>query len=160
MRNAILGLALGMLAAGVLFWVQGRLAPAAGGARPEGPDLVPVFAQRNDRAEAAAHAHAFAVLCETFAAWLEQDGQAERPRIATWTAADEFRRELRKGQMRGWSFSVDYPKLPGVVEEYLAIAIGQRAADSRNELTPADRQRWVAAFRALAASADYAARQG
>lgn len=123
---------------------------------PDGPNLVAAFATNGDRTEAQLHAHTFATICASLADCFEYDASRPEPLLKTGVQIDELRRGVRQTRMKGWSFVAKYPDLGPRVEEFLVAELGT----SGGTLTPEQRAKWIAAFRRLAASAEYAAAKG
>lgn len=128
--------------------------------RPEGPDLVAAFSTNDNRAEAAAHAHAFATLCDELADCIEYDTRQPKPRLTTGVACDDLRRAAREMKFDGASLGSKYPGLPSAVDAFFVERVGTwggKFDDPKANKKAAD---WAAAFRQLAKCAEYAAKRG
>jgi len=117
-----------------------------------GPDLRAAFGQTDNPARARADAATFAALCRSIADVIEYDGRLDKPRLTTGAQLDRLRRWAREYNLDGVSLGTRYPALPPAIKTYLDEQLGTDAGP----LAPAHRQKWVAAYRTLAAAADAA----
>lgn len=123
---------------------------------PRGPDLVSVFAANQDKQAASQHAEMFGTICDKVAATLEVDSRrGDQRRIATGIDVAKYRSDLRFYTTSGWSFSSHYPALRTQVEAWLDAEAGR----DPKQLDDAATQRWIEAFRGLAAAAHHAAKR-
>ncbi|RCS43960.1 hypothetical protein DTL42_18410 [Bremerella cremea] len=120
---------------------------------PGGPNLLAVFQKADDARQAAADAQAFGLLCQSLADMIEFDGKQAEPQLVSGVQLDNFRTLSRFYQTGGGSYAQRYPALPQVAGDYLQSQLGTDGG----KLDSADRARWIAAYRQLAASALYAA---
>lgn len=120
---------------------------------PGGPNLLAVFQKSDQTTQAVADAQAFGLLCQSLAAMIEFDGKQPEPQLVSGVQLDNFRTLARFYQANGASYATRYPALAHVAGDYLESQLGTDGG----KLDPAARARWIAAYRALAASALYAA---
>lgn len=119
---------------------------------PGGPDLLAVFQKAENPTQAAADALAFGALCQSIAEMIEFDGQQAEPQLLSGVQLDNFRTLSRFYQTGGASYAQRYPALAHVAGDYLESQLGNEGG----KLDQTARARWIAAYRALAASAQYA----
>lgn len=120
-------------------------------------DLVTVFQDSPNSREARQDAARFADLCEALSEQLAYDGTLTPPRILTGVQVDDLRRWSREYVLRGESLSRKYPKMGGVMEEYMIKMVGEKdlPMDTLIDGVPL-RQKWVDSFKEIAKSARYA----
>lgn len=134
------------LAAVVEFWPRPQPAPPAdGGLSLKGKWVGP---------EAAEDAAAFAGVCGAIADALEQDGQAQAPRIATGLQLEDLRVGVCEFRFAPRPLRERQPHVKAAVGRYL----DQAAGTSGGPIDAEARGRWVAAFRTLARAAEEAVR--
>lgn len=144
-------IAIVLLAGGYLLG-SGKLIPA-NPYPPSGPDMVAVFAVNPNKAEAREHALQFAEICTAAASTFETDAKrGPNRRIATGLDVSHYRADLLFYTNNGWAFSAKYPAIRTTVGTWL----DQEAGTNPKEMTDAETAKWVAAFRGLAKSAEYA----
>jgi len=135
-----------VLAAAVEFWPRPPApAPDASGLSLRGKFIGP---------DAAADAAAFAGLCHGIAEALAADGVKPAPRITTGANLEDVRIAASEGRFLPRSLSRDQPHAVAAAGRYLDATVGT----SGGPLAAEARQRWVEAFRALAAAAEEAVR--
>jgi len=147
-----------LLAVGLIGFAIYRANPKP---QPDVPDnaftLAPAFRTNDNRAEAVRHAFTFAVLCRSLANGIEYDGTRKpSPRINTGVQIDDLRRAVREYSLNGVSFAIKYPGLASMVGEYLDAKVGKGGGT----FDESKRNAWVAAFRALGAASELAAKAG
>lgn len=121
-----------------------------------GPDLLPVFRKTENKAEAATDAHALECLCDGIAGFIEADGKADKPRLTKAVHFDDFRWRARAVLLDRRSLSSRYPDLQESLRDYLQSTLGDdggAAVDEPDKERRTLRQRWVEAYRCIAASA-------
>jgi hypothetical protein len=87
-------------------------------------------------------------LCAGLADAIEHDGTLTAPRITTGTQVEELRVAAREGRMRGESIGARQPAARQAIGDYL----DREAGKSGGPLDADGRQRWVKAFRGVAAA--------
>lgn len=104
---------------------------------------------------ASSDAAALAGLCDELAACLEFDGSRElaEQRIRTGAQIEDLRIASRELRMRGESLGARQP----AAREAIRVFLDDAAGDFGGPLTPEQRARWIAAFRAVARAAADAA---
>ncbi len=131
---------------------SGRLIPS-NPAQPEGPDLVSVFNVNPNKAEAREHALQFAEICKHCGGTFVTDAKlGANRRIATGIDLAKYRADLLFYANGGWPFSTKYPMIKSTVGQWLDL----KAGTNPKEMTAAETERWVEAFRGLEKSAEYA----
>lgn len=119
--------------------------------RPEnGLDLRGKFIGAN----AAEDAAAFAGLCRGIADALQADGQKPTPRITTGVQLEDIRVAAAEGRFLPRALSREQPHATAAAGRYLDDTVGT----SGGPLDATARAKWVAAYRALAESAEEAVR--
>lgn len=154
-----------LAAVGIGFMIyQGSKAdPKTPETNPGPPDMVAVFAQNDNRQEAAAHALAMATISDSIANILEYDGTLQPPKYTNGVEFDELRLLIRKYKMSGWSFTAKYPLLPTTLEAYFTSQVstgvdaGGKPITSGGPVTADMRKKWIDAHRQVARSCRYAA---
>lgn len=101
---------------------------------------------------AAADASLLAAMADEVAGVIEYDGKQEKPLLTTGHQLDQLRTRTREWLMRGESLGERQPKVRQIVGEYLEAKLGH----SGGEITAAQRDSWVAAYRDIARSARHA----
>lgn len=143
----------GIVAGAAIMWI---LSP--GGSPKPTPDPVPVegldLRGTFVGPQAASDAAALAALCDELAASVEWDAEQATPVITSGVAFDDFRVRLREILMRGDSIGARQPKARDAIAAYLDA----KAGNSGGPLTPAQRSKWVAAYRDIARAAEAAYR--
>ena len=150
-----------VIMAGLMLVAYSFIAPHLGGSvvtpepvNPGGPDFYTVFSsQTSDQKNAAIAAREFGHLCDSIAHGIEFDGEQAEPQLTNGMKLHDFSAMCRFTQVDGKSYSSTYPKLPGVIAEYMDAKVGKDGG----KIDDAQRAKWVKAFRAMAASAKYAA---
>ena len=140
------------LAAAVLYFLAGGKLPDAPGPTPN-PEPAPVagfaavFAENPNRAQASGDLEQLAWLCQSVGECLEYDGRAKNgPRIKTAAQVEDLRTRTRELQLFGVEYAGRYPRWGAAVAEFMRERLGDEDAD----LTPAEREKQVRAYRALA----------
>ena len=87
-------------------------------------------------------------LCAGLADALEHDGSRSEPKIRSGTQLEELRVTARDGRMRGVSIGDRQPAARQAIGDYL----DREAGKSGGPLDADGRQRWVKAFRGVAAA--------
>jgi hypothetical protein len=87
-------------------------------------------------------------LCAGLADALEHDGSRSEPKIRSGAQLEELRVTARDGRMRGESIGERQPAARQAIGDYL----DREAGKSGGPLDADGRQRWVAAFRGVAAA--------
>jgi hypothetical protein len=108
------------------------------------------FETNDDRDAAVRDAHIFATLCVSLADAIEYDSKQSAPRLRTGTQVDDLRRAVREYRMKGASFAMKYPALPGAVDAFITSRVGT----SGGPLDVEQRKKWIAAFRELSHEAE------
>lgn len=103
---------------------------------------------------AAEDAFTLSAMCDEIASQIEWDGMQEEPLFRTGVSLDALRVRTRTLLLRGESF---WDRQPRVCEDIGAYLV-DRLGISGGELSPAQRQAWVEAYRELARAAEDAAR--
>jgi hypothetical protein len=101
---------------------------------------------------AAADASLLAAMADEVAGVIEFDGKQDKPLLTTGHQLDQLRTRTREWLMRGESLGERQPKVRQIVGEYLESKLGH----SGGEITAAQRDSWVAAYRDIARSARHA----
>ncbi len=124
--------------------------------RPDGPDLVAVF-KNSPQGHGADDAAKFAGLCRAIEMMLTKERtspDADR-RLTTGARIDDFRLQVRVMYMDRQSFNVKYPGLKAVLVDWFDQQVGK----SGGKVDDAALDKWIAAFKKLAESAEYATSQ-
>lgn len=95
-----------------------------------------------------------AALCEEIAAEIEWDGMQDEPVLKTGVQFDLLRVRARNIFLRGESIGERQPHVAEAVGAYLTDKLGV----SGGPVSPAQRAKWVSAYRELARAAEDAAR--
>lgn len=93
-----------------------------------------------------------AAMADEVANVIEFDGKQDKPLLATGHQLDQLRTRTREYLLRGESLGERQPKVRQIVGEYLEAKLGH----SGGEITAAQRDSWVAAYRDIARSARHA----
>lgn len=142
------------LAAGAFLWWReqpvddGRPTPAPGAVGEL--DLTGLFTGPDASSDAAS----LAALCDELAAAVEFDAEQESPRLKTgWQMAD-LRASARDIKLRGETYGDRQPAVRDAVKRYLDRP--EILGKGGGPLSPADRAKWIAAFRDIARAAEAA----
>lgn len=140
-----------------VFSGQSLPSPLPPSPRPDGPDLVAVF-QNAPAGQGSVDAAKFAALCRAIESRLtkERTSTEDKRRLTTGVRIDDFRLQVRIDYMDGWSFNVKYPALKAVLETWFDAQVGKTAS---GKVDDAALDKWIAAFKKLADSAEYASKQ-
>lgn len=117
-------------------------------------DLVSVFGGSADDAQARTHAMGAACLADAMADVIEFDGRAEKPRLASAGAVEDYRVQMLSYCNRGWRYDALYPGFGSTVGGFLDRRIG---TDGGQAVSGEQRVKWVNAYRDLAKAARHAA---
>jgi hypothetical protein len=137
-------IAAALLAAAGVAWFASRPPDPAPDAPPSPAGLVLEWAGPT----AAADRATMGWLCAGLADAIEHDGTLTAPRITTGTQVEELRVAAREGRMRGESIGARQPAARQAIGDYL----DREAGKSGGPLDADGRQRWVKAFRGVAAA--------
>lgn len=143
------GLALIFVAAG-LWLAQGKL---------RSPTPAPIETEIPLRGKfigpsAAEDAITLSAMCEEIASQIEWDGLQTEPIFKTGVSLDTLRTRTRTLLLRGESFWDRQPQ----VCEHIGVYLADKLGVSGGQLSPAQRNAWVAAYREIARAAEDAAR--
>lgn len=103
---------------------------------------------------AAEDAVSLSAMCDEIASQIEWDGMQEKPLFKTGVSLDALRVRTRTLLMKGESFWDRQPQACEAIGVYLMDKLGI----SGGQLTPSQREAWVAAYREIARAAEDAAR--
>lgn len=143
-----------MLAAAFAAWAYSST-PAAPPPPPPPPGSL-VLAGLFRGESAADDAATLAALCGALADCVEHDGQLPQPRLTSGVAINELRVAARDARLRGGSIGDRQPAVRDAVHAYLDR--DDVLGPSGGPIDAAQRARWVAAFRSIAAAAEAAIR--
>ena len=93
-------------------------------------------------------------LLDRLATYIERDGMAPEPRIKHGANVQDLRAQMRHDLFDGATLTAKYPAFGPTVGAYLDGKLGTIPADLAGDV----RGKWVAAFRAIAASCERARR--
>lgn len=120
---------------------------------PGSPDLLSAFRESDDPAAASQDARKFAQLCDALADVIEYDGARTEPQLRSGVQLENLRMIARDTQLSGASYAAKYPRLGNDIKAYL----DQQLGIDGGVLNDDRRRKWIAAYRQLAKSANYAA---
>lgn len=102
--------------------------------------------------DAAKDAATLSSMSDALADMIEWDGRQAEPLLKTGRSLDELRTRTRQFICEGKSLGEKHPKMCELVGGYLDAQLGS----SGGEITPEQRDAWVAAYREVARSARHA----
>jgi hypothetical protein len=137
-------IAAALLAAAGMAWFASRPTAPGPDAPPAPAGLVLEWAGPTAAADRATMGH----LCVGLADALEHDGSRSEPKIRSGAQLEELRVTARDGRMRGESIGARQPAARQAIGDYL----DREAGKSGGPLDAEGRQRWVKAFRGVAAA--------
>ena len=139
--------AIGLLVAAAAIYVATARTPAT--PLPAGAiDLTTAFVGP----DAAKDASTVAGMSDAIAGMIEWDGTQSEPILKTGKSLDQLRTRTRQFLCGGESLGQKHPKVGELVGAYLTDKLGE----SGGEITPEQRDAWVAAYREIARSARHA----
>lgn len=124
--------------------------------KPDGPDLVAVFANA-PQGHGATDAGKFGAMCRAIESRLtrERTSAEDKRRLTTGIKIDDFRLQVRVDYMESQSFNAKYPGLKPVLVEWFDVQVGKTAG----KVDDAQLDKWIGAFRKLGENAEYASKQ-
>ncbi|MGC4004669.1 MAG: hypothetical protein QM811_16745 [Pirellulales bacterium] len=113
-----------------------------------------IFARTSDKAAAKQHARSLAEIAEAAKEILAYDWGADGAQsLKQGHQVALLRKMIRDKSLKGWSYGSLYPELAPTLDTFFTQRVGREPG----QLTPQDRERWLATFSDLYVAVDWAA---